>query len=182
MAASEDQPQPVVFYILTLRLYSTGEASVELLGKLPKRRIEPGAPAHTVNRFEAASGNQPRSGIHRDAITRPLLHRRGEGIVQRLLGEVEVVEQTDKSREDATRVGAVDSAHNLARPLGGVFGHKLRVRVHSHSQLHSMVSCKVFARDLAQQRSTDWRSLRYWWSDALTFPCAHNSFTETSHQ
>ena len=34
--------------------------------------------------------------------------RRGEGVVQRLLGEVEVAEQADQRGEDAARLGAVD--------------------------------------------------------------------------
>ena len=80
-----------------------GAVGVELLGELRQRGVEPGAPAHAVDRLEAAGRNEPRPRIGRHAVARPLLQRRREGIVQRLLGEVEVAEQADQRGEDAAR-------------------------------------------------------------------------------
>ena len=61
-----------------------------------------------VDRLEAAGRDEPGARIGGHAVARPLLERGGEGVVQRLLGEVEVAEQADQGGEDAARVGAVD--------------------------------------------------------------------------
>ena len=72
-----------------------------------------------VDRLEAAGRDEPRARIVGHAVARPLLDRRREGVVQRLLGEVEVAEQADQRGEDAARLGAVDGvdpARVPARP------------------------------------------------------------------
>ena len=54
-----------------------------------------------------------------------------EGVVQRLLGEVEVAEQAEQGGEDAARVGAVDVVHQLERLVGrglGSHAHPLALR------------------------------------------------------
>ena len=119
MAAGENQPQPVVFYILifTCQL-CRGSRRVKLLGELHKRRIESGASPHTVDCFKAASGNQPRPRICRYPIARPLLHCRNEGVVQCLFGEVEIPQQSDECGENPPRVRAVDFVDNFAYPFG----------------------------------------------------------------
>jgi hypothetical protein len=55
-----------------------------------------------------------------------LLQRRPEGIVQGLLGEVEVTEQPDQSGENAPRLGAVDRLHRFADSFDRFFTHLLR--------------------------------------------------------
>ena len=47
-------------------------------------------------------------GLAGHAVARPLLDRGREGVVQRLLGQVEVAEEADQRGEDAARLGAVD--------------------------------------------------------------------------
>jgi primary-amine oxidase len=47
-----------------------------------------------------------------------------EGLVQRLLGEVEVAEEPDQRREDAARLGPVDRLDPVARPRGRLGGHR----------------------------------------------------------
>ena len=79
-------------------------------------RIEARAPADAVDGLEAAGRHEPGARIRRHAVARPLLERRPESVVQRLLGEVEVAEQADQRREDAPRFGAIDG---------------LRLRVHA---------------------------------------------------
>jgi hypothetical protein len=61
------------------------------------RGVEPGTTAHGVDGLEAAAGDEPGARIGRHALARPLLDRRGEGFVQRLLCEFEAAEQTDES-------------------------------------------------------------------------------------
>ena len=62
-------------------------------------------------------------GFVRDAVARPLLERRAESVVQRLLGEVEVAEQPDQRGEYAARFGAIDGVGRGARSF-----ERIRVR------------------------------------------------------
>ena len=87
---------------------------VEPLGELPQRRVEPGAPAQAVDGLEAAGRDEPRAGIGGHAVARPLLDGGREGLVKRLLGQIEVAEEADQGGEDAARLGAVDGL-DLAR-------------------------------------------------------------------
>ncbi len=108
---------------LVVQRGSVGAAAIEALDDLLLRRVEPGAPADGVNGFESAGRHQPRPRPFRNALPRPLLDRRGEGVVERLLGEVEVAEEADQRREHAARLGPVDGVHRLADPVR-------RVRIH----------------------------------------------------
>ena len=94
---------------------SASAAGLELLGELRQRGVEPGAPAQLSMALKRPAETSQARGIGGHAIARPLLERRGEGVVQRLLGEIEVAEQADQGREDAARLGAVDSVDHLAR-------------------------------------------------------------------
>ena len=108
MTAREDQPQAVVFdAVVILRGRITG-VGIPPRGDLAERRIEAGTPAHGVNRLEAAGRHEPCSGIGWHSVGRPPLDRRRERIVHRLLGEIEVAEETDQRGEDASRVGSID--------------------------------------------------------------------------
>jgi hypothetical protein len=68
------------------------------------------APTSTqpVDGFEPAGRDQPRARIGGCALGRPLFDGRGERILQRLLGEIEVAEEADQGREDAARLRAID--------------------------------------------------------------------------
>ncbi len=76
-----------------------------------------GTPAHGVDRFEAAGRDEPRARVVGHTVARPLLDRRGEGVVHRLFGAIEIAEQADERREHAPRVGAVDGIYHLPRAL-----------------------------------------------------------------
>jgi hypothetical protein len=128
VAAGEDQPQLVVLDTLIGLLCRVSGVGDELLDETRLRPIEAGAPPHSVDGLEAAGRHEPRPRIGRHAFPRPLFHCRGKGIVQCLLGNLEVAEQPDQGGENATRVGAVDGVHSLAHQLGGVFTHR-RARV-----------------------------------------------------
>ena len=75
-----------------------------------------------VDRLEAAGRDEPRARIRRDAVARPLLERRGERVVQRLLGEIEVAEEADERGEHAPRLGAVDVRRSASRDA--LIGHR----------------------------------------------------------
>jgi hypothetical protein len=61
-----------------------------------------------VDRLEATGGHQPRSRVSRNSCVRPVLHRRSKCIMHRLLGQIEIAEETDERRENAARIGAID--------------------------------------------------------------------------
>ena len=99
MAAGEDEPEPVVLDVVWLGGF-VGRRR-ELVGDVGQRRVEPRAPTNGIDRLEPAGGHEPCARIGGDTIPRPALHGRREGIVQRLLGEIEVAEEADQRREDA---------------------------------------------------------------------------------
>ncbi len=127
VAAGEDQPQAVVFDVLALPLRGLVRVGVEPLGEIPQRRVEPGAPAQAVDGLEAAGRDEPRAGVGRCAVPRPLLDRGCEGLVERLLGQVEVAEEADEGGEHAARVGTVDGLHPVPYPFGRVLAHQQRL-------------------------------------------------------
>jgi len=60
-------------------------------------------PAQPVDRLVAADIDQPRPRIGRRIGGRPALQRHREGILQRVLGEIEIADQADQCRQRATR-------------------------------------------------------------------------------
>ena len=92
-------------------------------GQFRQRGVESGPPPQDVDGLESTGRHQPGSGLGRDPVPRPLLDGRREGVLQRLLGEVEVAEEADQRGKDAPRFGAVDGVDRRARLLGRVHGH-----------------------------------------------------------
>ena len=90
------------------------------------QRIEARAPAHGVDRLEAAGGHEPGAGVGGNAVAWPLLERRPESVVQRFLSRVEVAEQPDERSEHAARVGEIDGVHRFVH----VIGRRHRARSH----------------------------------------------------
>ena len=79
---------------------------LDILGKLGRRRVEARAPAHAVDRLEAAGRNEPGARIVGHAVARPLLSRCDEGVVQRLLRPLEIAQKPDelaRTRRDSAR-------------------------------------------------------------------------------
>jgi hypothetical protein len=113
VAAGEDQPQPVVLDGFLVRPggrvfdrdLGDGAGLVEL--------IEPGSAAHRVDRLEASSRDQPRARVRRDAVARPLLERCPEGVVERLLGRLEIAEQPDQGRQHTPGLGDIHRVHRF---------------------------------------------------------------------
>ncbi len=133
VAAGEDQPQPVVLDALSFPRRGAIDGG-DRLGDIVQR-LETRSSANTVDRLETSGRYEPRMGIGGHTIPRPLLHRRPEGIMQRLLGEVEVAEQADQSGKDAARLGSIDGVHPLAHPIGGALAHR---RIPGYFWLNSM--------------------------------------------
>src|SRR6266853_1171064 len=96
MATGKDQPQAVVPEALIFRRLGVIGASDLLLGERFQQGVKSGAPPQAVNTFEPPGRNKPGSGIGGHALLWPLLECFSEGIMQRVLGEIEVAEQTDQ--------------------------------------------------------------------------------------
>jgi hypothetical protein len=64
--------------------------------------------AQAVDGAEAPGRDQPRGRVGRHPVGRPLLRGSDEGVVQRVLREVEAAEQAHQGREDAAALLAVD--------------------------------------------------------------------------
>jgi hypothetical protein len=71
---------------------------VEQAGLLVAFAIPPDA----IDRGVARGRDEPRARVGRDAVARPAGRGGGEGLLRRLLGEVEVAEEADQGRQDAT--------------------------------------------------------------------------------
>ena len=109
MAAREDQAETIVFYRISLIEIGRGDhRSIKLIGGRGQRGIEARGLAQTINGFEAPGGDQPRARILRHAVARPGIERGDKGVMQRLLGEIEIAEKADECGEHAARIGAID--------------------------------------------------------------------------
>jgi hypothetical protein len=122
MAARKDQAQAI---FLDMFVFPAGQirSAMEALGNILERCIETGAPPHTIDCFEAAGRDEPCPWIGGQAIARPLFYCGRKGIVQRLLGKLEVAEQADQGSKDAARIGAIDRIDNLAYRADMVTDH-----------------------------------------------------------
>jgi hypothetical protein len=103
MAAGEHEAHPVVLDVLAVPGRVIVGDRFDLLGDVVERD-EPRAPADPVDRLEAAGRHEPGARIGGHAVPRPLFERRPEGLVQRLLGEIEIAEKADERGEDAARL------------------------------------------------------------------------------
>ncbi len=112
MTAREDEPQPVIFEVLVKTLRHIGAFAIQAIRDLGLGGIQPDSPPQPVHRLEAPCRDQPRAGILRDAIARPLFDRSAESLVQCLLGEVEIMEQSDERGQNAARLGEIDLRHD----------------------------------------------------------------------
>jgi hypothetical protein len=104
MAADQNQPQPVVLDGRIVPTHRIRSAVSEPPGQLGERGVKRRTPAHGIDGFEAAGRDNTRARIRGHAVARPLLHCRGERVVQGLLGEVEVAEQADQRSKNAPRL------------------------------------------------------------------------------
>jgi hypothetical protein len=126
VAAGKDQTEPVVLHAVVFRDGGIMDLVVQPVGELPHRRVEAGTAAQGVDALEAVGRDEPGAMVLRHASLGPLLQRGREGIVQCVLGEVEVAEQPHQRGEDAARVGTVDLAHLFAGTFGRGLSHAVR--------------------------------------------------------
>src|SRR6202163_167964 len=105
VTAGEDEAKAVVLYSLFLLLRRIRR--LETLENCSIGRLESRALAQTVDCLETSGRDQPRARIGGNSLFRSLLHRRRERVVQSLLGQIEIAEQTDESCEHTPRIRAI---------------------------------------------------------------------------
>ena len=98
MAASEDQPEPVVFdpAVITAGpiLWCRQHRRLSKLGSTGR------GPPQPVERAVACRRRQPRTGTARDAVAGPMLERPREGVLRAFLGQVPVPGDPDEGGDD----------------------------------------------------------------------------------
>jgi hypothetical protein len=97
MAAREDEAEPLVgnrAHVVVL-LHPELLETREQLGLARERSLPPDAVDCTV----ARRGDDPRAGVAGRAVARPALDRGRKGVLYRILGELEVAEDTDEDRD-----------------------------------------------------------------------------------
>src|SRR5262249_46224120 len=102
VTASEDESQPLVGndVLLVVRVY-------RLLEQLHLAR-ERALTAHAVDRRVASGRDDPAGRVPRLALDRPALERTRVGVLQRVLGELEVAEDANQRCEDSSVLLAKD--------------------------------------------------------------------------
>ncbi len=166
MAAGEDQPQPVVLDRLALVRAGAGvRHRADLFGDLAPG-CHAALPAQLIDRLEPPGRDKPGDRVARDAGPRPLLGGGDEGVLQRLLGQVETAQQPDQRGEDPPPV-----ATEQVLELGG-FGEVYNQRkpdlrlpfIAGHPQLSAGGRGKVKvgsrARQMRSSRADPWSKTR----------------------
>ena len=120
VTAGEDQAQPVVAHGALLGRFVAGVQQSGLGVPVLAGRL----PAQAVDRPVAGGGDDPSRRARRQSVGRPPLHRRGERVLDRLLGDVDVAEDAD---QDGHRAAVLLAEHTL--DLRGGDGPARRVSV-----------------------------------------------------
>ena len=119
MAAGEDEAQPVVLEALVVLVGGPAAAPVR---RLAEQAVEPGTSPEPIDRLEAAGRDEPGAGL---AACRPGASSTAatEGVLENLLGEVEVAQQADQGGQDLARLGPVEAVDPLAHLGVGAVAH-----------------------------------------------------------
>ena len=113
MTAGEDQAQPLVgnrgrlvhLLLLAVRPVDVFEPPEEL-----RLALEVSLAADAVDRPVAGDGDQPAGGIGRHAVAGPAVQGLRDGILQGVLGQIEVAQGADQRGEDAAVLLAEQAA------------------------------------------------------------------------
>jgi hypothetical protein len=119
MAAGEDEPQAVILDGWIHVIGEIGLRMIEAGREFSKRSIEARPAAHVIDGFESAGRDEPREGIRRCSVTRPLLHGGCKGIVQGFFRRFEIAEEPDQRRKDASRLSSIDDVESFANLPAG---------------------------------------------------------------
>ena len=133
VAAGEDESEAIVLELVIVsrrigaRFNSVDHCAVDI--------GESSVPAQPVDGLEATGRHQPGTRVRGDSIRVPLLDCRGEGVVQRFFGEVEIIEQADERCEHTARFGAIQRIDLVAHVCHAVVPHSGRAACQRFSGL-----------------------------------------------
>ena len=100
VTAGEDEPQSIVRDVHGVLTWLRVDGSLRRFRRLAPERLDllgqPVAPAKPVDRAVPRGRRDPGPGVVRHATLRPRLDGRDEGVLDRLLGEVEVAQDADQ--------------------------------------------------------------------------------------
>src|SRR5437773_6351158 len=115
VTAGENEAKAVIYHVVVLDLGSLLRY-IEFTGGFGPALAQP------ADRTEASRRNQPGPRAGRYAFYRPALDRRRERILKRLLGEIEVAEETNQSGQNAAGFGPVDRLDRVYGWLNSMIG------------------------------------------------------------
>ena len=103
VTTGEDQAKPIVFDAALVVLIRDETHRFSIIGGAVDRGWSARVASQPIDRTKARRADQPRARIVWNCVgARPLLDGDGERVLHRLLGEIEVAEETDERREDAS--------------------------------------------------------------------------------
>src|SRR5271168_842303 len=124
MAAGKNQAQPIILKALRfIGAFRRTRLGFEVSHQLFLRSIKSRPSPQSINGFESRGRNQPGSRVAGHSTFRPRAQRSSKGFVHRLLGQIEITEEADQSRQDSSRIHAIKGVEQFAYLLGGMLGH-----------------------------------------------------------
>ena len=124
MAAREDEAQAVVLVGGRVRGQGAQDlvagivgVAVGHVGELLDARVGGARPPQAVERAPPRGDGQPGPDVARDAVARPGRGRVDVGVLEGVLGELEVAEVADERGEDPRPLVAAGAGEGLVRPL-----------------------------------------------------------------
>src|ERR1700678_194964 len=124
MTAGKDQAQPIIFNgVLVIGPFRRTPSRFEISHELVLRRIKSCSSTQSINGFESSCRNQPWSRVIGYSALRPQAQRSRKGLVHRLLGKIEIAEQSNQRRQDPSRIHAIKGVEQFANLLRGTLRH-----------------------------------------------------------
>src|SRR6185312_12305992 len=77
------------------------------------RGIESGAPTQGINGLKPSCRDEPGARIGRQPVLRPTLQSCGKGVMQRVLGKIEIAQEANKRGQNSAGLRAVNRIHEL---------------------------------------------------------------------
>jgi hypothetical protein len=121
VATGEDEPEAIVWYglcVVHLALLVSREEEGGLRVAVVARRLAPEA----IERPALGCGHDPAASVGRHPLRRPALHRRDEGFLDCLLGDVDVAEEAGQCGDNLSGFVAEDCLDRLGRRHGSGYG------------------------------------------------------------
>ncbi len=111
MTGDENQSQQVISNIVVESRIQIGHSHLfraQLATKLLVLALDPRISAEVINGTMLGGGHEPSAGIVRNARLRPLLERRDQSILRKVLGKAHIADDSHKARDEPRRLDPPD--------------------------------------------------------------------------